>query len=136
MKEFKINDENKITSGFTTPEGYFENFTIDLQNNESHQKTDRKVISINTKRWLTSVAAVLIVAISVTIYTKLVIEKTEDSIEMENYISNHSDLSQYDLIKLLDEKDIENLSVEMNFNSTETEEEYENTNEIENYITE
>ena len=64
MKEFKINDENKITSGFTTPEGYFENFTIDLQNNESHQKTDRKVISINTKRWLTSVAAVLIVAIS------------------------------------------------------------------------
>ena len=136
MKEFKINDENKITSGFTTPEGYFENFTIDLQNNESHQKTDRKVISINTKRWLTSVAAVLIVAISVTIYTKLVIEKTEDSIEMENYISNHSDLSQDDLIKLLDEKDIENLSVEMNFNSTETEEEYENTNEIENYITE
>jgi hypothetical protein len=136
MKEFKINDENKITSGFTTPEGYFENFTIDLQNNESHQKTDRKVISINTKRWLTSVAAVLIVAISVTIYTKLVIEKTEDSIEMENYISNHSDLSQYDLITLLDEKDIENLSVEMNFNSTETEEEYENTNEIENYITE
>jgi hypothetical protein len=78
----------------------------------------------------------LIVAISVTIYTKLVIEKTEDSIEMENYISNHSDLSQYDLITLLDEKDIENLSVEMNFNSTETEEEYENTNEIENYITE
>ena len=136
MKEFKINDENKITSGFTTPEGYFENFTIDLQNNESHQKTDRKVISINTKRWLTSVAAVLIVAISVTIYTKLVIEKTEDSIEMENYISNHSDISQYDLITLLDEKDIENLSVEMNFNSTETEEEYENTNEIENYITE
>jgi hypothetical protein len=136
MKEFKINDENKITSGFTTPEGYFENFTIDLQNNESHHKTDRKVISINTKRWLTSVAAVLIVAISVTIYTKLVIEKTEDSIEMENYISNHSDLSQYDLITLLDEKDIENLSVEMNFNSTETEEEYENTNEIENYITE
>jgi hypothetical protein len=136
MKEFKINDENKITSGFTTPEGYFENFTIDLQNNESHQKTDRKVISINTKRWFTLVAAVLIVAISVTIYTKLVIEKTEDSIEMENYISNHSDLSQYDLITLLDEKDIENLSVEMNFNSTETEEEYENTNEIENYITE
>jgi hypothetical protein len=136
MKEFKINDENKITSGFTTPEGYFENFTIDLQNNESHQKTDRKVISINTKRWLTLGAAVLIVAISVTIYTKLVIEKTEDSIEMENYISNHSDISQYDLITLLDEKDIENLSVEMNFNSTETEEEYENTNEIENYITE
>jgi hypothetical protein len=136
MKEFKINDENKITSGFTTPEGYFENFTIDLQNNESHQKTDRKVISINTKRWLTSVAAVLIVAISVTIYTKLVIEKTEDSIEMENYISNHSEISQYDLITLLDKKDIENLSVEMNTSNPKTEEEFDNANEIENYLTE
>jgi hypothetical protein len=136
MKEFKINDENKITSGFTTPEGYFDNFTIDLNNNVSHLKTDRKVISIYTKRWLTSVAAVLIVALSVSVYTKLVIEKTENSIEMENYISNHSEISQYDLITLLDKKDIENLSVEMNASNPKTEEEFDNANEIENYLTE
>ena len=134
MKEFKINDENKITSGFTTPEGYFDNFTIDLNYNESQLKTKRKIISINTKRWLTSVAAVLVVTLSVTIYTKLVIEKTEDSIEMENYISNHSDISQYDLITLLDKKDIENLSIEMNTSNTKTDEEFANTNEIENYL--
>lgn len=136
MKEFKINDENKITSGFTTPEGYFDNFTIDLNNNVSHLKTDRKVISIYTKRWLTSVAAVLIVALSVSVYTKLVIEKPEDSIEMENYISNHSEISQYDLITLLDKKDIENLSVEMNASNPKTEEEFDNAIEIENYLTE
>lgn len=136
MKEFEINDENKITSGFTTPEGYFDNFTIDLNNTESHLKTDRKVISINTKRWFTSVAAVLIVALSVSVYTKLVIEKPEDSIEMENYISNHSEISQYDLITLLDKKDIENLSVEMNTSNPKTEEEFDNANEIENYLTE
>jgi hypothetical protein len=136
MKEFKINNENKITSGFTTPEGYFDNFTIDLNNTESHLNTDKKVISINTKRWLTSVAAVLIVALSVSVYTKLVIEKTENSIEMENYISNHSEISQYDLITLLDKKDIENLSVEMNASNPKTEEEFDNANEIENYLTE
>lgn len=136
MKEFKINDENKITSGFTTPEGYFDNFTIDLNNNVSHLKTDRKVISINTKRWLTSVAAVLIVALSVSVYTKLVIEKPQDSIEMENYISNHSEISQYDLITLLDKKDIENLSVEMNTSNPKTEEEFDTADEIENYLTE
>ena len=136
MKEFKINDGNKITSGFTTPEGYFDNFTIDLNNTESHLNTDKKVISINTKRWLTSVAAVLIVALSVSVYTKLVIEKTENSIEMENYISNHSEISQYDLITLLDKKDIENLSVEMNTSNPKTEEEFDNANEIENYLTE
>ena len=136
MKEFKINNENKITSGFTTPEGYFDNFTIDLNNTESHLNKDKKVISINTKRWLTSVAAVLIVALSVSVYTKLVIEKTENSIEMENYISNHSEISQYDLITLLDKKDIENLSVEMNASNPKTEEEFDNANEIENYLTE
>jgi hypothetical protein len=136
MKEFKINDENKITSGFTTPEGYFDNFTIDLNNTESNLNTDKKVISINTKRWLTSVAAVLIVALSVSVYTKLVIEKLEDSNEMENYISNHSEISQYDLITLLDKKDIENLSVEMNTSNTKTEEEFDNAIEIENYLTE
>lgn len=136
MKEFKINDENKITSGFTTPEGYFDNFTIDLNNNVSHLKTDRKVISINTKRWLTSVAAVLIVVLSISVYSKLVIEKTENSIEMENYISNHSEISQYELITLLDKKDIENLSVEMNASNPKTEEEFDTADEIENYLTE
>jgi hypothetical protein len=136
MKEFKINDENKITSGFTTPEGYFENFTIDINNYESQLKTDRKVIPLNRKQLLTLVAAVLVVALSVTIYTKLVIEKTEDSIEMENYISNQTEISQYELIKLLDKKDIENLSLEMNTSSDKTEEEFNNTNEIENYLTE
>jgi len=136
MKEFKINDENKITSGFTTPEGYFDNFTIDLNYNESQLKTERKVISINTKRWLTSVAAVLVVTLSITIYDKLVIEKTEDSIEMENYISNHSDISQYDLITLLDKKDIENLSIELNSSNTKIDEEFANTIEIEDYLIE
>ena len=136
MKEFKINDENKITSGFTTPEGYFDNFTIDLNYNESQLKTERKVISINTKRWLTSVAAVLVVTLSITIYDKLVIEKTEDSIEMENYISNHSDISQYDLITLLDKKDIENLSIELNSSNIKIDEEFANTIEIEDYLIE
>ena len=85
---------------------------------------------------MTSVAALLIVALSVSVYTKLVIEKTENSIEMENYISNHSEISQYDLITLLDKKDIENLSVEMNTSNPKTEEEFDNANEIENYLTE
>jgi hypothetical protein len=134
MKEFKINDKNKITSGFTTPEGYFDGFSIDVNNNLSKPKNDRKLIFINTKRWITSVAAVLIVALSVTVYTKLIIENPEDSIEMENYITNHSEISQYDLITLLDKKDIENLSIEMNTSNTKTDEEFANTNEIENYL--
>ena len=30
MNEFKINDKNKITSGFSTPDGYFSDFSLEL----------------------------------------------------------------------------------------------------------
>lgn len=43
MEEFKINDKNKLTSGFITPEGYFDNFSIDINNNESQPETDKKL---------------------------------------------------------------------------------------------
>ena len=50
MKEFNINDGNKTTSGFKTPEGYFDQFTVDLNNKLKLPKTEVKVISIKTKR--------------------------------------------------------------------------------------
>lgn len=134
MEEFNINDKNKLTSGFITPEGYFDNFSIDINNNESQPETDKKVIFINSKRWISTVAAALIVVLSVTIYFKIVTENTGDYSKIENYITNHSEISQYDLINLLDQKDIENLGVELNSNSTKIEEEFVNTNEIENYL--
>ncbi len=136
MNEFKINDENKITSGFSTPDGYFSDFSLELNKKLKLTKTEVNVISINKKRWITSVAAVLIVALAATIYTKLVIENPEDSLEMENYISNHSEISQYDLITLLDKKDIENLSIELNNNNSKIDKEFLNTSNIEDYLTE
>lgn len=136
MNEFKINKENKITSGFTTPEGYFDDFSIDTNNRIILPKSRIKVISINTKRWVTSVAAVLIIAFSITFSTKMEVNNSDDNVLMENYITNNSEISQYDLITLLDKKDIENLSVELNLNDTKMDEEFANTNEIEYYLTE
>jgi len=136
MKEFKKNDENKITSGFTTPEGYFEQFTVKLNSKLKLPKTEVKVVSIKTKRWLTSIAALLVVALSVSLYSKMVLSHSEENSTTENYITNHSEISQYDLITLLDTKDIENLGMELNTSNTKIDEEFANTNEIENYITE
>ena len=136
MNEFKINNENKITSGFTTPEGYFDVFSIETNNRIILPKSRVKVISINKKRWVTSVAAVLIIALSITFYTKMEVSNSDDNVLMENYITNNSEISQYDLITLLDNKDIENLSVELNLNDTKMDEEFANTNEIEYYLTE
>jgi hypothetical protein len=136
MNEFKINNENKITSGFTTPEGYFDDFSIDTNNRIILPKSRIKVISITTKRWVTYVAAVLIIAFSITFFTKMEVNNSDDNVLMENYITNNSEISQYDLITLLDKKDIENLSVELNLNDTKMDEEFANTNEIEYYLTE
>ena len=136
MNEFKINNENKITSGFTTPVGYFDGFSIEKNNRIILPKSRVKVISINSKRWVTSVAAVLIIALSITFFTKMEVSNSDDNVLMENYITNNSEISQYDLITLLDNKDIENLSVELNLNDPKMDEEFDNTNEIEFYLTE
>jgi len=136
MNEFKINKENKITSGFTTPEGYFDDFSIDTNNRIILPKSRIKVISINKKRWVTSVAAVLIIVLSITFFTKMEVSNSDDNVLMENYITNNSEISQYDLITLLDNKDIENLSVKLNLNDPKMDEEFDNTNEIEFYLTE
>ncbi len=135
MNEFKINKKNKISSGFTQPEGFFDDFSIQLNSALNHPKTKVKIISINKKKWLTSVAAVLILSLSATIYLKMVVNIPEDK-EVENYLTSQSELSQYELTTLLDKKDIENLSLELNIFGTKTDEDYKNANEIENYITE
>ena len=134
MNEFKINDENKITSGFTTPEGYFDDFSLELNKKLNLTKREANVISISKKWWITSVAALLIIALSVTVYTKMSVGNSDDT--MENYIANHSEISQYDLIALLDKKDIENLSVELNLNNTKIDKELLNTIEIDDYLIE
>lgn len=136
MNEFKINNENKITSGFTTPEGYFDDFSVELNNRINLPKTKVKVISFNTKRGITSVAALFIVALSISIYSKMMVVNSDENNTAENYITNHSEISQYDLITLLDKKDIENLDIELNNSNSKIDEEFANTNEIENYLTE
>lgn len=135
MNEFKINNKNKITSGFKIPDGYLDNFSIPLISEITQPRAKVKIISINQKRVITSVAAVLIAAVSITIYSKMAVNNPDDK-AIENYLTNQSEISQYELITLLDKKDIENLSEELNLYNTKIDEDYKNANEIENYLTE
>ena len=71
MKDFKINNEYKINSGFKIPENYFESFSekVQLQIN----KEEPKVVSIfyKTRTWISTIAAVLVIALSIPIFTKM-----------------------------------------------------------------
>jgi len=133
MKEFKVNNNYKITSGFTTPEGYFDTITEQIISKINLPKSKVKTISIYTKRAIISVAAVLIVALSATIYYKMEVSNSEDS-SIQNYIATQLEISQYDIIALLDKKDIENLSIELKINEIQIDEDFTNSIELENFI--
>jgi|Laugrespbdmm15sd_2_1035082.scaffolds.fasta_scaffold18921_3 hypothetical protein len=136
MNDFKINSKHKIDSGFKIPEDYFENFSekVLLKIN----KPEPKVVSIfyKQKTWISSVAAVLVISLSVTLYTKIAVKSTEEKLTLENYITNQSEISQYDLVALLDSKDIEKIKIDLKLDDKKIEEELTNSSEIENYLTE
>lgn len=136
MKDFKINNEYKINSGFKIPENYFESFSekVQLQIN----KEEPKVVSIFYKKrtWISTIAAVLVIALSVTIFTKIAISPKEDTIVLENYITSQSDINQYDFVNLLDKNDIEEIKINLNLEDKNLEEVLTNSTDIESYLTE
>ena len=136
MNDFKINSEHKIESGFKIPENYFENFSEKVL--MKINKPEPKVISIFYKRktWISSLAAVLVISLSVTLYTKIAVKSSEEKLTLENYITNQSEISQYDLVALLDSKDIEKIKIDLKLDDKKIEEELTNSSEIENYLTE
>ena len=136
MNNFRINSEHKIDSGFKIPKDYFENFSekvlLKINNPEP------KVVSIFYKRktWISSVAAILVISLSVTLYTKIAVKSNEEKLTLENYITNQSGISQYDLVALLDTKDIEKIKIDLKLDDKKIEEVLTNSSEIENYLTE
>ncbi len=135
MNNFKLDNEPKIRSGFIIPEHYFDDFS----NKTTSQLTKKqpKVISIwdKNKRWLYSVAAVIVLSLSLPLANRFKDIAATDSTEIENYLSYHSTLSDDDIINLLEKEDIDKIDVTGSFDEKTIEEALYNTAEIENYIT-
>jgi hypothetical protein len=107
MKEFKLDNEPKISTGFSVPENYFENFSAKLL--QELPKEEPKVISLFQKRkkLLFAAAAVLILALSLPTYNNFFSNApTLDSISMENYLAYQPNITQYDLINELESDDL------------------------------
>ncbi|MSP84997.1 MAG: hypothetical protein EXR18_04115 [Flavobacteriaceae bacterium] len=135
MNDFKINSNHKIDSGLKIPEGYFENFSEKML--LKINKPEPKVVSIyKRKTWIFSIAAILVISLSVTLFTKIAVKSSEEKLTLENYITNQSEISQYDLVALLDSKDIEKIKIDFNLEDKNIEEGLTNLSEIENYLTE
>jgi hypothetical protein len=115
MNDFKLDNEPKIKSGFQIPDNYFDSFSEKVMNQLPTK--DIKVISLweRNKRWVYSVAAVLVLSLTIPLANHFQSTAVEDTTletnEIENYLAYHASLSDEELIKLLDKEDISQIEV-------------------------
>ncbi len=135
MKDFNLNNEPKVTSGFTIPDGYFDSFPGKVL--AQLPKKEPKVISVfNTrKKWLYAVAAVLVITLSIPIYNNYKVNNEEiDSATLENYIAYHSTISQDEIVDLLEPEDLDKMKMELNVDDASIEETLKSNSNLEEYI--
>lgn len=110
MKTFKLENEPKIKSGFKTPENYFDDFSEKVLQQINEKEV--KVIPFHKRKrilWMAA-AAVIGFALLIPVINNYKANSTDlDEATLENYLSYHSNISQYDLIQKLDDSDIEKL---------------------------
>lgn len=115
MNKFELDKQSKQPSGFKVPENYFDDFSAKVL--EKLQDEDRKVIPIRSKKnhWMYAAAAVLVVSSSIPFYNLLKKPTvTIDNATLETYIAGHSGLSDADFVELLDEQDLEQMTIDSN----------------------
>lgn len=135
MKAFKLDNEPKITTGFTTPEGYFDGFSEKVL--KKIEKKEPKVISIFARRKarIIAVAAVFVVAFYIPMMQQFQSESSDiDQDVLENYITQQSTLNEDDIASLLDENDIQKMKVTTSIENTSIEDELSTDTDLENYI--
>jgi hypothetical protein len=135
MKEFRLDNEPKIASGFKTPEGYFEDLSEKI--NKNLPNSEPKVISIFQKRktWMCGIAAVLAISISVVFYQQFQSTETLDAEFLENYIARNTTVSEYDLLELLEKEDIEKIQIDLEIQDDILEETMIHNTNLEHYLT-
>jgi hypothetical protein len=137
MKAIKLENEPKIEPGFKTPNYYFDNFSAKVL--QQLPENEPKVISIfqKRKRVIMMVAAVLILALMIPIYTSISANSKElDEAALENYLSYQTNLNQYDLISELKLEDINKMQPVSSLEDQAIEDVLATNPDIEHMITE
>ncbi|HEY6143307.1 MAG TPA: hypothetical protein VIV55_07730 [Flavobacterium sp.] len=131
MKTFKLDNEPKIETGFKIPDNYFDDFSAKVM--QQLPKEESKTISLFSRRktWTYAAAAVLILGLSIPVYNNLYNHSSEiDEATLENYITDHSNISDADIVNLLDEKDIQKIKIDLNIDDKTIENELSEDNSL------
>ena len=131
MKNFDLDNNYKITSGFITPENYFEQFEAKIMHQISAQKSavkEAKVVSLFHRKqvWMTSIAALFLLSIALPVYFNSVNESSLEADTIEYYLAQQS-VGTTELTKHLTNDDILELETSLGVSTSESE-------EIENYL--
>ena len=121
MNNFNINTEPKITPGFTIPDHYFETLSQKLK--PKLVPAEFKIISLSerikqNKKRIISIAAILIISISVVFYQQYQIQSDKKyTAELENYITNRLNYSDDEIVNLLTVDEIAAIKIESTLNA-------------------
>jgi hypothetical protein len=113
MNDFKLDKEQKINPGFTTPDGYFEGFSERLM--QQLPKPEVKVVPLYKRKpvWFSAAAGFVVMASLGVWYTNTQPATTTpalpDDAAIENYLMYQVNVNSYDLMQNLDQKDIDEL---------------------------
>lgn len=135
MKNFNLGNEPKITSGFTTPDGYFDTFSEKVLAQLPKQET--KVISIfsSKKVWYFAAAAILILMLSIPLFTKYSTQQEEiDTATLENYIVYQSNISEEEIVNLLEQDDLDKMKLDFNIDDATIEDALKSNSNLEQYL--
>lgn len=135
MKEFKLDNEPRITSGFTTPDGFFDTFSEKVL--AQLPEEEPKIISLfsSRKTWYYAVAAILVLMLSIPLYTRYsTYQEKIDSATLENYIAYQSSISEDQIVDLLEQEDLDKMKIELNVDDAIIEDVLKSNTNLEEYI--
>lgn len=135
MKNFKLDNAPKISTGFKVPENYFENFSKEIL--KQLPQKEPKVISIFSKRKIGFYAAagILIIGLTITLFYKFNSEsKPLDQVTLENYLSYQADFSEDELTELLNDETIKNMKLDYSIEDKTAEEVLTTNSNFEDYL--
>ncbi len=122
MKAFKLDNETKISSGFKAPDHYFDDFQHKV--NQRLSANEPPVISLFARRktLILAVAAVFIIALSIPLINYINTDAIEiDKGTLENYLANNTEISDDEIVELLNEEDIQKIKIDLKIEDQELE---------------
>ncbi len=115
MKPFDLQNKPKITSGFKTPDKYFDTFEDRLmQKLDLPKQEEIKAVSLWQRKafWYSSVAAILMIALGTWMYFAQ--NSVEEMIFPSEYLAHESDITPEEIAVYLTDEEIAAIENEMN----------------------